>query len=122
MGILFWPIFSPKCLKKRGKELKKEKSGNVEYYLCDGQNFELPVNHFDRIFLVTVLGEVENRDVYLSEFYRMLKPGGLLSVSEQAGDPDKLTIGESKQLALKSGFVFDELFGNKRNYTINFRK
>ena len=72
--------------------------------------------------MVTVLGEVENRELYLSEFYRMLKSGGLLSVSEQAGDPDKLSIEEIKQLAQNCGFIFDELFGNKNNYTINFRK
>ncbi len=79
-------------------------------------------DHFDRIFLVTVLGEVENREQYLHDFYRMLKPDELLSVSEQAGDPDKLTIEETKTLAEESRFIYNELYGNKRNYTINFRK
>ena len=40
----------------------------------------------------------------------MMKSGGVLSVSEQAGDPDKLTIEETNQLAQNCGFVFDELF------------
>jgi ubiquinone/menaquinone biosynthesis C-methylase UbiE len=121
-GKLVLADIQPEMLGKARIRIEKRKLSNVTYYLCDGQNFELPGNHFDRIFMVTVLGEVENREQYLSEFYRMLKPGGILSVSEQAGDPDKLSIEETKQLAENCGFRFDELFGNKRNFTINFRK
>jgi ubiquinone/menaquinone biosynthesis C-methylase UbiE len=109
-------------LVKARNRIEKRNILNVDYHLCNGQNFNLPENHFDRIFMVTVLGEVENRDNYLLEFYRMLKPGGILSVSEQAGDPDKLTIEETKELALLYSFTFSELFGNTKNYTINFIK
>ena len=52
----------------------------------------------------------------------MLKSGGILSISELRGDPDKLTIAEVKELLADSGFVFDRLFGNENNYTINFKK
>ena len=121
-GSLVLADIQPEMLKKAGKRIEKRQLRNVDFYQCDGQKFNLPENHFDRIFMVTVLGEVENRELYLSEFYRMLKSGGLLSVSEQAGDPDKLSIEEIKQLAQNCGFIFDELFGNKNNYTINFRK
>lgn len=121
-GKLVLADIQPEMLEKVQKRIAKRKIGNVEYYLCNGQNFELPDNHFDPIFLVTVLGEVENRRLYLSEFYRMLKPGGMLSVSEQAGDPDKLTIEETKALAQQYCFTFVELFGDTRNYTINFGK
>jgi len=121
-GKLVLADIQPEMLEKAQKRIAKRKLGNVEYYLCNGQNFGLPDNHFDRIFVVTVLGEVENTAIYLTEFYRMLKPGGVLSVSEQAGDPDKLTIEETKEIAQKFGFTFVELFGNTRNYTINFKK
>jgi ubiquinone/menaquinone biosynthesis C-methylase UbiE len=121
-GKLVLADIQPEMLEKAQKRIAKRKFGNVEYFLCNGKNFELPDNHFDRIFLVTVLGEVENTAIYLTEFYRMLKPGGMLSVSEQAGDPDKLTIEETKELAQKFGFTFVEIFGNTRNYTINFKK
>jgi ubiquinone/menaquinone biosynthesis C-methylase UbiE len=72
--------------------------------------------------LVTVLGEVENKDVYMNEFYRMLKPGGILSFSEQAGDPDKMTVHEIRAMAEGHNFVFHKLYGNKRNFTVNFIK
>ena len=71
-GKLVLADIQPEMLEKARKRIERRNIGNVEYYFCNGQNFELPDHHFDRIFLVTVLGEVENREYYLSEFYRML--------------------------------------------------
>ena len=77
---------------------------------------------FDVIFMVTVLGEIENKEVYLKEFRRILKSNGIVSVSEQAGDPDKMEITDIECLFNDSGFKTDRIFGTKRNFTINFRK
>lgn len=104
------------------KRIKKSKIINVDYYLCNGSEFDLPSNYFDRILLVTVIGEVENKEVYFSEFYRMLKPKGILSISELAGDPDKMSINEIKIFAERFNLNFLELFGSEKNYTINFTK
>jgi len=121
-GKLVLADIQQKMLDYAKKRIDKRKLTNVEYYLCDGTSFNFDDNTFDRIFMVTVIGEVENKDEYLNEFYRILKEGGLLSVSELAGDSDKLTIEEVKYLAEKHKFKFYKLFGNKRNYTINFIK
>lgn len=104
------------------RRLKRRGIENVEFYLCDGSRFDFTNETFDRIFLVTVLGEVENKSVYMDEFYRLLKPGGILSVTELAGDPDKLTPAQVMELAESSGFKNSKEFGNRRNYTINFTK
>lgn len=104
------------------KRILKRKLTNVEYYNCNGTNFDFADESFDRIFMVTVLGEVENQDEYMQEFYRMLKPGGILSVSEQAGDPDKMTAEQIRELAERHNFSFCCEYGNKRNFTINLRK
>jgi hypothetical protein len=52
----------------------------------------------------------------------MLKTGGMLSISELVGDPDKMTMDEVRELARDSGFEYYKHYGNERNYTINFRK
>ncbi len=104
------------------KRIDKKGLNNVEYYLCDGSKFRFEDNSFDRIYMVSVLGEVENKEEYLKEFHRMLKLNGILSISELAGDPDKMTIDEVKNLTGKYGFEFYKLYGNKRNYTVNFKK
>ncbi len=104
------------------KRISKKNITNVEYYLCDGYKFEFPYEHFDRIFMVTVLGEVENQKEYLQEIKRILKRNGIFSISELAGDPDKLTINEASKLALDAGFKVLKQFGKEKNYTLNLVK
>ena len=104
------------------KRIEKKSISNVDYYLCNGTEFEFPDNSFDRIFMVTVLGEIENKMAYINEFNRIIKPGGILSISELAGDPDKLDVEEVKELVQNSDFEFYKIFGNAKNYTINFKK
>jgi ubiquinone/menaquinone biosynthesis C-methylase UbiE len=72
--------------------------------------------------MVTVMGEVENKNEYLNEFYRILKPGGILSISELAGDPDKMILDEVKELAENADFEYYRIYGSERNFTINFKK
>ena len=104
------------------KRLKKRKIENVEYILCNGVNFDLENESFDRVFMVTVIGEIENKGNYLREIHRILKNDGLLSISELAGDPDKLSIEELKSLVSANGFKESGFFGSKFNYTMNFKK
>lgn len=104
------------------KRFERKSIANAEYYLCDGQQFSFEDNHFDIIYMVTVIGEVEHKDRYMKEIYRMLKEGGMLSISESMGDPDRMTTVEICKLALNHGFVFHNRFGSELNFTINFKK
>lgn len=121
-GTLVLADIQAEMLDKARKRMVKRGLTNVEYFQCNGQTLTFPDCHFDRIFMVTVLGEVENKDQYMSEFHRVLKPGGILSISEQAGDPDKMTIEGTTKLAKKHGFVRHQLFGKENNFTLNFIK
>jgi ubiquinone/menaquinone biosynthesis C-methylase UbiE len=121
-GRLVLADIQQEMLEKAKKRILRKKISNVEFYLCNGDNFLLPDESFDVIFLFTVIGEIENKNAYIKEFHRMLKSGGILSISELRGDPDKLTIYEVKELLADSGFVFEKLLGNEKNYTINFKK
>lgn len=121
-GRLVLADIQPEMIEMARMRLESKGLTNVDYYICNGESFDFPDNSFDRIFLVTVLGEIENRDIYLTEFKRMLKPNGILSISEQAGDPDKLSFIEVREMAEKQGFIFQNIFGSVRNYTINFSK
>ena len=121
-GILVLADIQKEMLSKARKRLVRKKIFNTEYYLCDGYSFNFTDNSFDRIFLVTVIGEVENKKLYFQEFYRILKPEGILSISELAGDPDKMKPEEIRSLAEGVGFSFYKFYGNKKNYTINFLK
>lgn len=121
-GQLYLADIQPEMLEYAKKRLKKRKIENVEYYLCNGTIFDFKDDFFDVIFLVTVLGEVENKDSYIKEFDRMLKQDGIISITELAGDPDKMSIEELKVLFEKHNFFIYNQYGNKRNFTINFRR
>ncbi len=121
-GKLYLADIQQEMLDYAKKRLKKKNINNVEYYLCDGETFDLHSDYFDVIYMVTVLGEVENKESYIKEFYRMLKPNGIVSISELMGDPDKMSIDEIKELFEKHGFKLYNKYGTKRNFTVNFRK
>jgi ubiquinone/menaquinone biosynthesis C-methylase UbiE len=104
------------------KRLEKRGVKNVEYTLTDGNALNLESNSFDRVFMVTVIGEVSNKDAYLQEIHRVLNKDGLLSISELAGDPDKMSVDEMRTLVSAHGFEEVQTFGSRLNYTMNFRK
>ena len=112
----------PEMLEYAKKRLNKRKIENVEYHLCNGKTFDFKDNFFDVIFLVTVLGEVENKEAYIKEFARMLKSDGVVSVTELAGDPDKMSIEELSTLFKKPNYFIHTQYGSKKKFTINFRK
>jgi len=102
------------------RRLQKRKIHNVSYYLCNGMSFDFESESIDAIYMITVIGEVENKDDYFKEFYRMLKPDGILSITELAGDPDKMSAEEIIELAGEYQFRLLKQFGNKKNFTLNF--
>ena len=104
------------------RRIERKGLKNVEYKLLDGQKLDFSDKSFDRVFMVTVLGEVENQEEYIKEIYRILKDGGILSVSELVGDPDKMRTEQLKELVIPFGFKSYKQFGSEKNYTINFVK
>ena len=95
---------------------------NVGFTQGDAIDLPFDENEFDVVFLVAVLGEVSDKERCLGAIYRILKPSGLLSITEQLGDPDFLPLSVVRSLAEKQGFEFVESYGKKKDYTANFRK
>jgi len=60
---------------------------------------------FDRVLLITVLGEIPDRSQALQEIRRSLRPGGRLSVSEQLPDPDFITVATLRSELRACGFA-----------------
>ena len=121
-GELVAADIQPEMLAAARKRLAKHSIANTSFHQCDGSSFPFPDRSFDRIVLVTVLGEVAERDAYLREFARLLKPNGLLSISEAAGDPDKLEQDELALLLAPYGFIPTAQYGSRRNSTANFNQ
>ena len=76
----------------------------------------------DLVLLVTVLGEVDDAVRVLREVRRVLRPSGVVSVSEHLPDPDFRTAAAIRTLMQTCGFEERELIGSRWSYTVNFIK
>ena len=120
-GELVLADIQPEMLAYAQKRLAKRGIGNAQYYLCHGTQFDFPSRSFDRIVLIAVLGEIADQAAYLQEFRRLLRPNGIVSISETAGDPDKLSCAELTALMQSHQFVLCQSYGTEKSYTLNFQ-
>jgi ubiquinone/menaquinone biosynthesis C-methylase UbiE len=104
------------------RKVSETKLTNVETHIADA--FHLPVGNgsIDRAFLVTVLPEIPDRKRVLHELRRVLKPRGVLSITEEFLDPDYPLAQTTIRWAEEAGFELKERHGNWWIYTLNFRK
>lgn len=94
---------------------------NVECLRADAVALPLDAGSFDVVFLVWVLGEVTDVPACLREARRVLKPGGLLSITEQSVTPDFVPLTALHEYTGQVGFTFERAHGGRKNFTANFR-
>ena len=112
----------PAMLHKLEERLSQHQITNVQTILGGiGQNL-LPPSSFDRAILVTVLGEIPEQSPALQEIYDVLKPNGLLSVTEVIPDPHYQSQKTVRRLAERSGFRLTQTYSNALAFTMHFRK
>lgn len=83
---------------------------------------KLGENQYDRIVLVTVLGEIPDRKAALREIHRALKPGGFLSVTEMVFDPHYQTRASIEQNVQSVGLRERAFFGNRIAFTVHLER
>ena len=88
----------------------------------DAAQAHFPLSSFDLIYMVTVLGEIADREAALRQCYLACKPGGRLSITEIFPDPHYQSRQTVQRLAEGAGFKFKALYGLWPFYTINFVK
>lgn len=96
---------------------KKNNCANITYLLGAIGEGLLPENTFDRAVLITVLGEIPDKEKALQELYRCLKPGGILLIEETVRDPHYLKNEKVCNLTEQAGFTIEAYYGNWFAYT-----
>lgn len=99
-----------------------EKLDNITYIQGAAGEGKLDHNTYDRALLVTVLGEIPDRQALMKEIHNSLKPGGWLSVTEAIADPHFQRRSVVDESAKTAGFQEIAFYGNKISYTIIFEK
>ena len=57
-------------------------TSRIEYHLMDAKDLGLPDAHFDAVYSNTILHHIPDPRPFLSEAYRMLRPGGALLIRD----------------------------------------
>lgn len=105
------------------KRLDGEGIANVEYRRADAISLPAESESFDVVFLVAVLGEVPDRGACLREIHRVLRPDGLLHITEfKIGDPDYIPLPELLESVQSAGFRRGAQHGILFHYSVGFRK
>jgi ubiquinone/menaquinone biosynthesis C-methylase UbiE len=121
-GSLVAVDIQPKMIAALEQRVQEADLTNVETHVASAYELPLEDESADRAFLVTVLPEIPDRGRALAELRRVLKPGGVLSVTEEFLDPDYPLARTTARWAEKAGFELAERYGNWWRYTLNFRK
>lgn len=112
----------PGMLERAQEKARRSNIGNIQFVQAGVGDGKLGCNQFDRALLVTVLGEIPDREAALKEIFDVLKPGGILSVTEIIFDPHFQRRRTVTQLAEAVGFREKQFFGNRVAYTVHFQK
>lgn len=95
---------------------------NIRFLLTGIGEGKLEQDRFDRAVLITVLGEIPDREAALREIFAALKHGGILLVEETIRDPHFQTRSTVLRLVGAAGFIEKEFFGNYFSYTLTLEK
>ena len=110
----------PEMIAQVAARVKAAGATNVETHVASAYELPLPDASVDRAFLITVLPEIPDPVRALREIHRALKPGGIVSMTEEFLDPDYPRRATTIAWAEAAGFELAERYGNWWNYTLNF--
>jgi len=102
--------------------LKRRGVGNVKTYTSDIVTAPIKASYFDRVVMTALLGCLKSRDGAIRRALRVLKPGGILSVTEVAIGGKYASAAEVQRLALDAGFRKSFEYKGWLSYTANFEK
>ncbi len=109
-------------LRRAQEKAQAAQLANIRFLQAAAGEGKLERSQYDRALLVTVLGEIQDRERALQEIYAALKPGGILSVTELIFDPHFQRRDTVLRLAGAAGFREKKFLGNRIAFTMSLEK
>jgi ubiquinone/menaquinone biosynthesis C-methylase UbiE len=124
-GNVFALDIQPEMLEQLQNKLKRTENRDIKNIVpVEGNAHDLLFedNYFDLVYTIAVLQEIPDKTKALNEIKRVLKPDGILAVTEFLPDPDYPLKSTTVKDGENAGFIFDAVEGNLWNYTVRFKK
>ncbi len=109
-------------IKRKIEQGGKKYGKNIELIRASAYKIPLKNNSLDLAYMITVLPEIPDRQKVLAEAMRILKPKGIIAISEFFPDPDYPLMTTTKRDLEKAGFTIEAVEGNFWSYTVRARK
>lgn len=109
-------------LRRAREKALRANVANIEFVEANAGEGRPGREAFDRALLVSVLGEIRDRERALAEIFEALRPGGVLSVTEVIFDPHFQRRELVRRLAMAAGFREKAFFGNRIAFTLNLER
>ncbi len=104
------------------KRLERENIDNIIPKIDDAYNLSFEDSSIDRAIMIACLPEIPDPVRVLKEIKRVLKPEGIVSLSEMLPDPDYPRRKTEIKWANEAGLELQNKFGNWFIYQLNFKK
>ena len=121
-GIVYACDIQEYVLDRLRERARREGISNVDVRIDNVYAFSFPDASMDRVIAISCLAEIPEPIRVLKECGRILKPGGLICLSELLPDPDYPFVGTEKRWAAEAGLKLEEEFGSFFAYQLHFRK
>jgi SAM-dependent methyltransferase len=121
-GTVYACDISPYVVERLTERVKREGVTNVEARVEDVYHLSFQDSSMDRVYMIATLPEIPGPVEALRECRRVLKPGGLLCLSELFFDPDYPLRSTEKRWAKEAGLVLEEEHGGLVCYQLVFVK
>lgn len=104
------------------RRLMKSNQSNISCATLDLTHDDLPKGEFDRVIIVTVLGEIPNYQRVLKNSLKVLKENGRISITEVLPDPCYIFSKTLLKDCIKVGFEHVKTERNLVSYTMTLKK
>jgi ubiquinone/menaquinone biosynthesis C-methylase UbiE len=112
----------PRMIERVTRRAQEEGISNLEARVANVHDLPFGDETFDEIYMITVINAISQPERALREFYRILKPSGMLAFSKLLTDPDYALARTLIRKVMKDKFQLKTRRGNFFSYALVFEK
>nr|MDO8100530.1 methyltransferase domain-containing protein [Candidatus Njordarchaeota archaeon] len=120
-GVVHAVDIEPRMIKRLEEKMKRQRVRNIVRHVASAYDLPLPNSSVDAAFMIAVSAEIPDPVRAFREIRRVLKPSGILSISEFLLDPDYPRRKTVTRWAEKAGLRRIASYGRFYSYTLNFQ-